>query len=130
MGKDPMRPSLDAFATFKAVRAALEPDAARFRKLTRPNRFPREYRRLVEKPRVDILFLSDTLVMLPQWLLTRIRTLRSEASQSMDSCATSSVIAFAQLFEPQPWRGRPLPIVASCRSATSRSRRTSFLGMR
>jgi hypothetical protein len=60
-GRGPKKPSLDAFETLKAVRAAVDAEVSKFQ--MKPALFPRVVRNLVKEPTISVRFLSDTVVI-------------------------------------------------------------------
>jgi hypothetical protein len=57
------KPSLEAFVTLKAVRAALKAEVSRYQKGLKPQAFPAGFPNLVNDPEVTVRFLSDTVVI-------------------------------------------------------------------
>jgi hypothetical protein len=62
-GRDPRKPSTEAFDTLKAVRIAVEAEAARLGEVMKPRSFPETVRNLVKAPAITVRFLSDTVVI-------------------------------------------------------------------
>jgi hypothetical protein len=62
-GRDPRKPSLQAFDTLKAVQAAVAAEILALGPLMKPARFPTSVRHLVKAPTITARFLSDTVVI-------------------------------------------------------------------
>ena len=62
-GRDPRKPSLEAFDTLKAVRLAVDAEVTRLGHVMKPARFPETVRNLVKDPTITVRFLSDTVVI-------------------------------------------------------------------
>jgi hypothetical protein len=62
-GRDPRKPSLDVFATLRAVRGAVDAERGHLIAVMKPATFPEPVRNLVKDPSITVRFLSDTIVI-------------------------------------------------------------------